>query len=174
MSNCIVLARFDEEKDSQIGILRKALSDVGYSIPEWPFHITIAVYENIEKELLCNWTKEFASKHKKQKFIFNSLASFPPRGEQNEVVLFLPPSHSKTFVDFYYDFHQQYEEYCTGIGWHNSITHDNPIFHATIGATNMKEMQKAMEIIFTHNIFGCAEINALEVYTYPMKLLKSF
>ena len=174
MSNYVVLARFDEEKDNQINILRNALADEGYSISEWPFHITIAAYENIEEELLCNWTKEFASKNKKQKFVFNSLSSFPPRGEQNEAVLFLPPAHSKTFVDFYYDFHQKYEEYCTGIGWYNSITHDNPIIHATIGTVKVKEMQKAMDLVFSQNIFGFAEINALEVYTYPMKRIERF
>jgi len=175
MSNYVVLARFDAEKDNQINILRKTLSDEGYSVPEWPFHITIAAYENIEEELLCNWTADFASKQMNQKIVLNSLSILPPGGEKTETaVLCLDPAHSKSFVDFYYDFHQKYEEYCTGIGWYNSITHGNPIIHATISIIKVKEMQKAMEIIFSQNIFGYANINALEVYTYPMKLIKRF
>ena len=175
MSNYVVLARFDEEKDNQINILRKALSDEGYPIPEWPLHITIAAYENIDGELLCNWTATFASKHFKQKIMFNSLSILPPDGEKAETaVLCLNPAHSKTFVDFYYDFHQKHEEYCTGIGWYNSITHDNPIIHATIGMIKVKELQKVLELIFSQSIFGFAEINALEVYTYPMQLIEQF
>ena len=175
MSDYVVLARFDEEKDNQINILRKLLVDEGYSIPEWPPHITIAAYENFDEELLCNWTADFASKHTKQKVVLNSLSIFPPGGENAETaVLCLDPAHSKTFVDFYYDFHQKHEEYCTGIGWYNSISHNNPIIHATIGIIKVKEMQKAMELVFSQRIFGYAVINALEVYTYPMRLIERF
>ena len=175
MSDYVVLARFDEEKDNQINTLRKALLDEGYAIPEWPAHITIAAYENFDEKLLCDWTAEFASKHTKQKIVLNSLSILPPGGGKNETaVLCLDPAHSKTFVDFYYDFHQKYEKYCTGIGWYNSISHGNPIIHATIGIIKVKEMQKAMELIFSQNIFGYAQMVALEVYSYPMKLIERF
>ena len=175
MSNYVVLARFDEEKENQINILRKALADEGYPISEWPPHITIAAYENIDGKRLRDWTSEFASKHVKQKIVLNSLSVLPPSGEHAETaVLCLDPAHSKTFVDFYYDFHQMYEEYCTGIGWYNSITHNNPIIHATIGIIQMKEMQKALELIFSQKVFGYTGINALEVYSYPMKLIERF
>ena len=175
MSNYVVLGRFDKEKDNQINILRKTLLDKEYSIPEWPPHITISAYENFDGELLCNWTANFASKHIKQKIALNSLSILPPGGEHTETaVLCLDPAHSKAFIDFYYDFHQKYEEYCTGIGWYNSITHGNPVIHATIGIIKVKEIQKAMELIFSQNIFGYAEINALEVYTYPMKFIERF
>lgn len=35
-------------------------------------------------------------------------------------------------------------------------------------------MQNAMEEIFRNNIFGKAQIVALEIYTYPMELIKFF
>ena len=175
MGNYVVLARFDKEKNDQINILRNILSTEGYSVPDWPPHITIAANENFDEELLCNWTADFVSKHVKQKIELNSLSILPPGGEKTETaVLCLDPAHSKSFIDFYYDFHQKYEEYCTGIGLYNSITHGNPVIHATIGIVKVKEMQKAMELIFSQNIFGDAEINALEVYAYPMKLIKRF
>ena len=175
MSNYVVLARFDKGKSNQVNNLRKMLSDMGYPMPEWPPHITIAAYENIDEKSLCNWTANFAAKHKKQKIALNSLSILPPIGKHTETaVLCLDPAHSKSFVDFYYDFHQNYEEYCTGIGQYNSITNDNPVIHATIGVVNVKEVQKVLELIFSHDIFGFAEINALEVYTYPMRLIERF
>ncbi len=54
------------------------------------------------------------------------------------------------------------------------IIHGNTVIHATIGIVKVTEMQEMMEHIFSQNIFGEAEITALEVYTYPMRLIKRF
>jgi hypothetical protein len=175
MSNYVVLARFNEDKDSQILKLRKVLSDRGFPVPEWPPHITLSAYENLDEALLCAWTADFASKHNKQSIALQSLSVLPPHGEHTETaVLCLAPAHSKSFVDFYYNFHEKYEEYCTGIGLFNSITHGNPVIHATIGIVRVDEIQEMMELIFAQDVFGEADIIALEVYTYPMKLIKRF
>lgn len=175
MSNYVVLARFNEEKDMQLIKLKKILSNAGYSVAEWPPHITISAYENFDEQLLCKWTSNFASKHKRQKIALNSISILPPDGEHKETaVICLNPAHSKSLTDFYYDFHEKYEEYCTGIGLFNSITHGNPIIHSTIGIVKVNEMQKIIELIFSQDIFGEAEITALEVYTYPMRLIKRF
>lgn len=175
MSNYVVVARFSEEKDMHLKKLKNVLSDEGYSVPEWPPHITIAAYENIDEELLCKWTSNFASKHNKQKIALHSLSILPPGGEHTDTaVICLAPAHSKSFVDFYYDFHEKYEEYCTGIGWFNSIRHGSPVIHITVGIVKVNEMQEVMKLIFSQEIFGEAEITALEVYTYPMSLIKRF
>ena len=175
MSNYVVLARFGNQKDKEVMKLNTALSGAGYIISEWPFHITMAAYENLDINLLCEWTSEFALMHKKQKISFSSVSILPPGGEHTETaVLCLNPAHSKKFVDFYYDFHEKNEEYCTGIGSLNSIAEDQPIMHATIATVGIKEMQKALELIFSENVFGEAEMNALEIYTYPMKMVKRF
>lgn len=86
----------------------------------------------------------------------------------------LNPSHSKSFVDFYYGFHERYEEYCTGIGYYNSIVHGNPIFYATIAKADINKLQEAMELILQSDVFSVAQIIALEVYTYPMRLIERY
>ena len=140
MANYVVIARFDDETDKKIINLRNLLVDVGYFVPEWSPHITIAAYENFDEALLCEWTSEFSSKHSKMKIGLLSLSILPPNEEHTETaVLCLNPAHSKIFVDFYYSFHEKYEEYCTGIGWYNSISHGNPIIHSTIGIIKIKE-----------------------------------
>ena len=37
-----------------------------------------------------------------------------------------------------------------------------------------KEMQKMMELVFSQDVFGEAVLTALEVYTYPKRLIKRF
>ena len=101
------------------------------------------------------------------------MSILPPGGDHKDTaVLCLNPSHSKKLVDFYYGFHEKFEDYCTGIGWYNSIRHGNPIMHSTIGIFDVSTLQKALEIIFDEGVFGETEITALELYTYPMRLIK--
>ena len=180
--NYVVIARFDDEMDKKIVDLRKMITSAGCSMvtetgsaSQWPPHITIAAYKNFDEKLLCEWTSEFSSNQNRMKIALLSMSILPPGGEHTETaVLCLDPAHSKPFVDFYYSFHEKYEEHCTGIGWYNSITHGNPIIHATIGIVKINELQKVMETILSSSVFGYTEITALEVYTYPMKLIERF
>jgi 2'-5' RNA ligase len=171
----VVIARFDDEKDKRIRNTQDQLTQAGYIISEWPPHITIAAYEDLDEKLLLDWTSEYTARSTSMKVALNSLSILPPGGEHTEtVVICLNPAHSKPFVDFYYGFHAKYEHHCTGVGWYNSITHGRPVFHATIGIVNIKEMQKALELIISQYPFGEAKITALEVYSYPMKLIKRY
>lgn len=172
MSNYVVIARFDDATDKKLNRLRKTFSNTDYSVPEWPVHVTIGAYENIDEKLLCNWTEEFCKSHKSVSFNLCSLGTFPPN--QNGNVLYLAPAYSKTFVDFYYDFHQKYEKYCTGIGRYNSIKDYSPSIHCTISEVNTEDLQNEMKLVFDSNCFGQAKITALEVYTYPMRLIRKF
>jgi 2'-5' RNA ligase len=176
VSNYVVIVRFDEETDNQIMKIRKIMLESGYPITEWPPHITIAAYENIDERSICEWTSEVASRQfGKMNVALNSLSILPPKGQKLETaVLCFNPAHSKAFVDFYYKFHEKYEEYCTGIGWFNSVKHGHPVIHATIGTVQVNELQKALEIVFQNNFFKPSLITALEVYTYPMKLIGRF
>lgn len=172
MSNYVVIARFDNITDKKLNKLRKSFTDTGYSVSEWPVHITISAYEHIDETLICDWTEEFCKSHKSVNINLCSLGIFPP--SKNNNVLYLAPAYSKTFVDFYYGFHQRHEEYCTGIGKYNSITDDSPSIHSTIAEINTDDLQNAMKLVFDNNCFGQAKIIALEVYTYPMRLIKRF
>lgn len=172
MSNYVVIARFDSKSERKLNKLRKSFINAGYSVPEWPVHITIAAYENIDEKLLCDWTGEFCTSHRSVNINLCSLAVFPPSKYYN--VLYLAPAYSKSFVDFYYDFHQKYEEYCTGIGKYNAIIKDNPSIHCTIADVKTAHLENAMKLVFDSNSFGKVEITALEVYTYPMRLIQRF
>ncbi|MCL2056230.1 MAG: 2'-5' RNA ligase family protein [Oscillospiraceae bacterium] len=177
MANYVVMVRFDETTDEIILRLQDKLAANGYkkAVNEWPPHITIAAYEGADEQALLQWTEEYAAHQHSFKVGLFSLSVLPPGGEHTDTaVLCLNPSHSKKLVDFYYGFHEKYEEYCTGIGWYNSIRHGNPIIHSTIGIFDVTTMQKALEIIFAEGVFGEIKITALELYTYPMRLIKRF
>ena len=177
MANYVVMVRFDEATDQKILRLQENLVANGYqkAMNGWPPHITIAAYEGADEQALLQWTEEYAARQQSFKIGLFSLSILPPGGDHKDTaVLCLNPSHSKKLVDFYYGFHEKYEEYCTGIGWYNSIRHGNPVMHSTIGIFDMATIQKAQEIIFDSGVFGEVKITALELYTYPMRLIKRF
>jgi hypothetical protein len=177
MANYVVTVRFDEATEQKILRLQEKLAVNGYqkAINECPPHITIAAYEDADEQGLLQWTEEYASRQCRFKVGLFSLSILPPGGEHTKTaVLCLNPSHSKKLVDFYYGFHEKFEDYCTGIGWYNSIRHGNPIIHSTIGIFDVATIQKAQEIIFVSGVFGETEITALELYTYPMRLIRRF
>jgi len=89
-------------------------------------------------------------------------------------VLYASPAQSKNLIEFYYAFHEKLDEYCGKLGFWYSKKFGYPAIHSTIGIFEVMAMQKAIEIIFEHKIFGLAKINALEVYTYPMELIKRY
>lgn len=177
MANYVAMVRFDETTDHKLLRLQEELKANGYqkAISEWPPHITIAAYEGADEQDLLQWAEEYTVRQYRFKVGLFALSILPPGGEHKETaVLCLNPSHSKTLVNFYYGFHEKFEDYCTGIGWYNSIRHGNPIMHSTIGVFDVTTMQKAQEIIFTSGVFCEAEISALELYTYPMRLIRRF
>ncbi len=173
----VVIARFDEKTDQKLITLQTSLRKEGYikAISEWPPHITIAAYESAPLDEILQWTEDFSSKHSAFDIMLASLGIFPPRGEPAETaVLYASTTQSRQLIAFYYAFHEKLDEHCGNLGWFYSAKFGHPVMHSTIGVFKIKEMQKALEIIFTQPIFGLTKIVALEVYTYPMKLIRRF
>lgn len=176
--NYVVVARFDNEINEKLNTLRSHLYEDGYikANSEWPPHITIAAYESVDIHALLQWTEEFSKKHPVFDVLLSSLGVLPPGGEHTETaVLFASPSPSRELIDFYYAFHEKLDEYCGNLGWMYSAKCVHPYaIHSTIGIFEVARMQRAMEMIFAHQICGMAQITALEIYTYPMELIQRF
>lgn len=175
--NYVVIARFDNETTEKFNALQKQLYEAGYikAISNWPPHITIAAYEGVDINLLLDWTEKFLEKYSVFDIMLSSLGVLPPGGEHTDTaVLYASPSQTKNLVEFYYDFHEKLDEYCANLGWLYSAKFGHPVIHSTIGILKVTQMQKAMEIVFENQIFGMTKIIALEVYTYPMELIKRF
>ena len=174
----IVVARFDEAAENKLNNLRTQLFDAGCmkEISPYPPHITIAAYEGVELDTLLQWTDEFTKKYAALEILMSSLGVLPPGGEHTETaVLFASPSPSKALIDFYYAFHENLDEFCGNIGWMYSAKSIHPYaIHSTIGIFEIAKLQKAMKIIFEHQIFEMAKIIALEVYARPIELIKRF
>ena len=170
----VVLARFDNKANEKLGSLREKLHNQSClkEISEWPPHITIAAYEEIDILALLQWMQEFAEKHSAFDIQFASLGVFPPH--KGTAVVYASPTQSKALFNFYYAFHEKFDDFCGDLGWLYSAKFGHPVFHSTIGAFKVKQLQKAMEIIFARQIPMTAQINALEVYTYPMALIQRF
>jgi len=174
----VVIARFDEQMTNRLEQLRKTLHEKGIlkKFSQWSPHITFAAYDGIDIEVLLNWTKQFTQKTRCFEISISSLGILPPsESYPDTIVLFAAPSPSKKLIDNYYAFHEKLD-CCSGeIGWHytKKCIHPYPI-HSSIGVFEKEQVQKAMDIILENNIFKLAKITALEVYTYPMKLIERF
>jgi len=80
MSNYVVIARFDNETNERFLRLGDELKKSGYSVPEWPPHITISAYENIDESLICGWTSAFSESHHKIRIGMYSIGILPSEG----------------------------------------------------------------------------------------------
>lgn len=56
MNRYVVLARFDKNTEEKLIALRREMTNAGYASSEWPPHITLAAYEDLDAEALCDWT----------------------------------------------------------------------------------------------------------------------
>ena len=91
-----------------------------------------------------------------------SLGILPPGGEYTKTaVLYVAPTQTKHLIEFYYAFHEKLDEHCGHLGWFYSARFGHPVVHSTIGTFEIKQMQKALRMIFKQTI-GLAKINALE------------
>ena len=102
MNRYVVLARFDKNTEEKLIALRREMTNAGYASSEWPPHITLAAYEDLDAEALCDWTGEFVREHTRQKLTFGSVSLLPPYATHRETaVLCLNPVHAKPLVYFY-------------------------------------------------------------------------
>ena len=74
MNRYVVLARFDKNTEEKLIALRREMTNAGYASSEWPPHITLAAYEDLDAEALCDWTGEFVREHTRQKLAFGSVS----------------------------------------------------------------------------------------------------
>jgi len=164
-------------------MLRKVLyeADCIDELSEWPPHITIAAYEDVNIDELLKWTEDFSHRHNAFEISLSSLGIFPPFSENAKTAtVYASPSQSKSLIDFYYAFHEKLDNYHGKLGWFYSSEWGYPIIHSTIGAVKLSQLQKAMEKIFENfyqgfaRSFGITKIVALEVYTYPMELVMRY
>lgn len=109
MNRYVVLARFDKNTEEKLIALRREMTNAGYASSEWPPHITLAAYEDLDAEALCDWTGKFVREHTRQKLAFGSVSLLPPYATHRETaVLCLNPVHAKPFVRFLLCVHEKY------------------------------------------------------------------
>jgi GrpB-like predicted nucleotidyltransferase (UPF0157 family) len=175
--NYCVVARFDEATDKKLTELKAAFLAEGYGgvATNWPPHITLATYETVSGDTLKTWTAEYAGAQAPFDVALASCGILPPGGDKAETaVLYAAPCSSRQLIDFYFGFHTKLDEYCGDSGWFYSAAFGHPAIHATIGIVDVKRLQRALELVFAGGIFGKSQIEALEVYKYPMELVARY
>ena len=101
MKKYVVIARFDDDTNQKMLSLRDKLMSKGYSVQEWPPHITLAAYENCDEESIKDWIRSFVKSYHEIEVGMNSITILPPSDEHTETaVLCFVPTHKKRFCRF--------------------------------------------------------------------------
>ena len=77
MKKYVVIARFDDDTNQKMLSLRDKLMSKGYSVQEWPPHITLAAYENCDEESIKDWIRSFVKSHHEIEVGMNSITILP-------------------------------------------------------------------------------------------------
>lgn len=175
MQKYVVAARFDEETNAVLERWKRAACEEQNQIyadaAEWPPHITIAAYEDVDVESLCQWTALCASKCAPLDISFGSLGIFPHGKNSSKDVIYAAPANSLQFTEFYYGFHQKLDEFCGSYGWNYTIACGHPVFHSTIAICDKQDFACVFEKICSILCPLKGKIIALEVYENPKRFL---
>jgi hypothetical protein len=177
MQSYCVIVRFDEDTDSLFSKWKDksySLQESHYADKSWPPHMTIAVYEDIDETVLCNWTREYVKDKHQLPIQIMSLGVFTHGDALETDVIYGNPCSSLSLVDFYYGFHQKLDEYCGTLGFEYSPKYGNPVFHSTISICNKKDFNNVFDYLRDNFIPTSGKIVALEVYEIPFKLINRF
>jgi hypothetical protein len=172
-----VIARFDKETDKIFGRLKAGLKKVcSFDGTEgWPPHITLGAYENLDKAVLDMWTKGYADYHSPFKVRFSSLGVFPEKKKnQGYDAIYAVPGFGRELTDFYYGFHEKYDEYCGDVGRSYSMVHGQPAIHASLVFCKSAEFEPVFKNLCKAFAPFVATVTALEIYALPVRLLEHF
>lgn len=130
MPMAIVLS-FDPAADGHIRAIWKRLADAGLGDPvpaleaEGP-HLSLAVFESGDKELLGSRIKALADKFEPIKIQFDAVSVFPGQSH----VLFLPATVSRPLLDLHQACHTKIQALVKD--WHPYYLPEQLLFHCTL------------------------------------------
>ena len=170
----VAIARFDdrttEALDRYKADLTCFLSMDGTG--EWPPHLTLGSYENLDPSKLCAWAEEYAGRCSRISLKMDTLGVFC-RSEQfpDTEVIFVAPSTPPALCEFHYGFHEKYDELFSRAGWDFSLKKGQPTFHSTVVVCKTTEFHIAMDYLRENFKPLDATIEAIEIYEVPMKFI---
>lgn len=175
MQKHVVVARFDEKTDALFTkwkgeALELQLKRFGASA-EWPPHLTVAAYEGVPVDALCDWVCEYAGRFDEIDIRFGSLGVFAHGATLDTDVIYAAPANSAALTDFYYGFHEKLSVYCGDYGRQYTAKFGYPIFHSTLALCKASEFNRLFDDLRGKFCGVAGKIIALEVYENPMRLI---
>ncbi len=119
MAGYCAIALLDDGAREKIISLQRALGRT----ENFSAHITLAVYDNIDEDVLVDWTKQIVKTHKPFSFFYSSI------GLMYRCNVFANPNTTLQLLQLYTDFHQRYDELCVD---YNSMKNGQWLQHTSI------------------------------------------
>jgi len=175
MQKHIVIARFDDETDELFRQWKKSAFNLQVNQYEdatlLPPHLTMAAFEDMNPDDLCNWTCNYSKNSCTIDVKFSSLGVFAHGKNLDTDVIYIAPGNSMKLTEFYYNFHEKYDEFCGNYGWKYTAKYGHPVFHSTITICNACEFNNVFDMLRDEFREISSKIVALEVYEDPIKLI---
>lgn len=178
MQKHVVVARFDNETNDILNewkAMAYEKQNITYDdATDWPPHITIAAYEDVDINELCKWVSEYAAHNSKIEIFFCSLGVFAHGKQLDTDVIYVTPTNSLEVINFYYGFHDKLDEFSGEYGWDYTAKCKHPVFHSTITICNKQDFNMIFDKLRDDFCQISGYITALEIYENPKKLISRF
>lgn len=176
MNKLVVIARLDPVSNSALSHLKQIALSVQSrtyaNSADWPPHVTIAAYEDMNEADLCAWTAACASNHAPFPLHFDELRIFPRPPHLETEVIYAAPTPSEALTALHRDFHARYDEYCGDYGRQSARA--DYTFHSTLTICHADETSAVMERFQREFSPMTARVVALEVYRNPCEFVARY
>ncbi|MBQ9151143.1 MAG: GNAT family N-acetyltransferase, partial [Clostridia bacterium] len=176
INKSVVIARLDPVGDGFFaGLKQTALSMQSRTYAnsaDWPPHITIAAYENMNEADLCAWTEACAEKFAPFSIHFDELRIFPRPPHLETEVIYAAPAPSEELTALHYAFHARYDEFCGNYG--RQCARTDYTFHSTLTICHAEETSAVLDSLQREFRPTTARIVALEVYRNPCEFVARY
>ena len=176
MKKHVVIARLEPEGDRYLKELKiKAQAKqkrIYQNAEEWPPHVTIAAYEDMDEQALCKWVSAWAEKTERFPVVLESIKAFPPVAALETDVIYAAPASSEALKDLHTKLHSRYDEFCGTYGKRTS--QKDYVFHSTLAICHKNDTADVWEEMNRQFAPFSSQIVALEVYQNPCALVARF
>jgi 2'-5' RNA ligase len=128
----------DEESNQKFESFKDKLREAGFEPDDFPAHITLGIYVELEKEKMLAWIDEFSRTHQVLNVRYNHIGVF------DTTVCFAAPRVDKALLTFHEEFHARYDADCGDTGCNFSLQLHNWVPHTTIAVGNADKIAKML------------------------------
>lgn len=168
----LVIARFDDDADALVCRMKAAAAAGQKTLcsdsSDWPPHITLAAYEDVDIRALRAHVAKFAEHFPAVGITLDSLGVFGHSDGDDTDAIYLAPSPTPAFCGLYWSLHSKFDDFCGDYG--RAYTAGGAIpFHCTLTVCRKDDFSGVFDSLRDGFKPITAQIRTIEIYENPKK-----